>query len=176
MQHALAVGVGDGRVDAHAAGTHAVLEVEHAGLGAFVPEVEGFLGGEAGGERKRAFMGFMNWIAEWKKYPWARGRTTVPGLRMRVSGRGTGRVTSPPRDRSRGAWSGWDCSGSDYACASIAAKRAAGHCLRSETWPSPSSIRRNSPLVDSTTSTEKNGQSIRCATCSTSGGTVSRRP
>lgn len=82
----------------------------------------------------------------------------------------------PPRDRSRGAWSGWDCSGSDYACASIAAKRAAGHCLRSETWPSPSSIRRNSPLVDSTMSTEKNGQSIRCATCSTSGGTVSRRP
>lgn len=27
-------------------------------------------------------MGFMNWIAEWKKYPWARGRTTVPGLWM----------------------------------------------------------------------------------------------
>jgi len=26
----------------------------------------------------------MNWIAEWKKYPWARGRKTVPGLWMRV--------------------------------------------------------------------------------------------
>lgn len=48
MQHALVVGVGDGRVDAHVAGTHAVLEVEHAGFGAFVPEVEGFLGGGRG--------------------------------------------------------------------------------------------------------------------------------
>lgn len=47
VQHALAVGVGYGRVDAHAAGTHAVLEVEHAGLGAFVPEVEGFSAADA---------------------------------------------------------------------------------------------------------------------------------
>ncbi len=57
VQHALAVGVGYGRVDAHAAGTHAVLEVEHAGLGAFVPEVEGFLGGgrgRAAGEQAEA--------------------------------------------------------------------------------------------------------------------------